>query len=297
MKQKWMFFWNSLPFSMIQWMLAIWFLIPLPFLNPFHTSGSSWFIYYWSLTWRILSITLLAWEMSEIAQSFGHSLSLSFFGIGVKTKLVQFCGHCWVFQICWHIECNALTAPSFRIWISSGGISSSPLALFIVMLPKAHLSLHSRTFDSRWVTTLSWLTKSLRLFLYSSSVYSCYLFLISSAPVRFLLFLTFIVPILRWNVPLVSLIFLRRSLFFPILLLSFISLYCSLSKAFLSFLTLLRNSEFSWISFPLSLAFHFFSFLQLFVKPPKTTILPSWISFPWDGFGHSLLCNVTNLYL
>ena len=28
-----MFFWNSLAFSMIQWMLAIWSLVPMPFLN------------------------------------------------------------------------------------------------------------------------------------------------------------------------------------------------------------------------------------------------------------------------
>ena len=28
------FFWNSLAFSMIRWMLAIWSLAPLPFLNP-----------------------------------------------------------------------------------------------------------------------------------------------------------------------------------------------------------------------------------------------------------------------
>jgi len=33
-----MFFWNSLAFSMIQWMLAIWPLVPLPFLNPAWTS-------------------------------------------------------------------------------------------------------------------------------------------------------------------------------------------------------------------------------------------------------------------
>ena len=30
------------------------------------TSGSLWFMYYWSLTWEILSITLLACEMSTI---------------------------------------------------------------------------------------------------------------------------------------------------------------------------------------------------------------------------------------
>ena len=35
-----MFFWNSLAFSMIQRMLAIWSLVPLPFLNPAWTSGT-----------------------------------------------------------------------------------------------------------------------------------------------------------------------------------------------------------------------------------------------------------------
>ena len=39
------FFWNSLSFSMIQQMLAIWFLVPLPFLNPACTPGSSQFTY------------------------------------------------------------------------------------------------------------------------------------------------------------------------------------------------------------------------------------------------------------
>ena len=50
-------------FSMTQWMLAIGSLVPLLFLNPAWTSGSSWFPYYWSLAWRILSITLLAWRL------------------------------------------------------------------------------------------------------------------------------------------------------------------------------------------------------------------------------------------
>ena len=54
-----MFFWSSLAFSMIQRMLAIWSLVPLPFLKPAWTSGSSRFTYCWSLAWRILSITLL----------------------------------------------------------------------------------------------------------------------------------------------------------------------------------------------------------------------------------------------
>ena len=37
-----------------------WSLVPLHFLNPAWISGSSCFTYYWSLVWRILSITLLA---------------------------------------------------------------------------------------------------------------------------------------------------------------------------------------------------------------------------------------------
>ena len=53
-------FLEPLDFSMIQWMLAIWSLVPLPFLNPAWASGISRFMYYWSLAWRILSITLLA---------------------------------------------------------------------------------------------------------------------------------------------------------------------------------------------------------------------------------------------
>ena len=46
-----MFFWNSLAFSMIQRMLAIWSLVPLLFLKPAWTSGSSRFMYCWSLAW------------------------------------------------------------------------------------------------------------------------------------------------------------------------------------------------------------------------------------------------------
>ena len=49
---------------MIQQMLAIWSLVPLPFLNPACTCGSSQFMYCLSLAWRILSMTLLACKMS-----------------------------------------------------------------------------------------------------------------------------------------------------------------------------------------------------------------------------------------
>ena len=160
----------------------------------------------------------------------------------MKTDLFQSCGHCWVFQICWHTECSTFTASSFRIWNSSAGIPSPPLALFIVMLPKAHLTSHSRMSGSRWMITPPRLSGSWRSFLYSFSVYYCHLFLISSASVRYITFLSFIEPIFAWNVPLVSLIFLKRSLVFPILLFSSISLHWSLRKAFLCLLAILWNN-------------------------------------------------------
>ena len=91
----------------------------------------------------------------------------------MKMDLFQSCGHCWVFQICWYIECSTFTASSFRIWNSSAGIPSPPLALFVVRLPKAFLTSHSRMCGSRWVTTPSRLSDHYDLFLYSSSVYPC----------------------------------------------------------------------------------------------------------------------------
>ena len=88
-----------------------------------------------------------------------HCLSL-----GLEWKLS--CGHCWVFQICWHIECSTFTASSFMIWDGSTGIPSLRLALFVVMLSKAHLTSHSRMSGSRWVITPLWLSWLWRSFLY-----------------------------------------------------------------------------------------------------------------------------------
>ena len=61
------------------------------------------------------------------------------------------------FPNCWHIECSTFTASSFRIWNSSTGIPSPPLALFVVILSKAHLTSHSRM--SGWPGHLgTWVT-------------------------------------------------------------------------------------------------------------------------------------------
>ena len=109
--------------------------------------------------------------------------------------------------------------------------------------------------------------------------YSCHLFLISSASVRSLPFLSFIMPILAQNISLIPSIFLRRSLLFPILLFSPVSLHCSLKKA----------SDLSWLLsgtlhsvgyiFPLLSCFLLLFFPQLFVRPPQITTLPSWHFF------------------
>jgi len=77
-------------FSMIQWMLAIWSLVPLTFLHPACTSRSSQFMYCWSLTWRILSITSLVCEVSAIARYFEHSILVLIPKISVFT-LAIFC--------------------------------------------------------------------------------------------------------------------------------------------------------------------------------------------------------------
>ena len=58
----------------------------------------------------------------------------------------------------------ALTALSFRILNNSVGIPLPPLAFFIVMLPKAHLTSHCRMPGPRWVIKLLWLSGSLITF-------------------------------------------------------------------------------------------------------------------------------------
>ena len=75
----------------------------------------------------------------------------------------------WPFPVLWPLLsfpnllaywCSTLTESSFTVWNYSGGIPSPPLALFLVMLPKSHLTSHSRMSGSRWVTAPLWLSGS-----------------------------------------------------------------------------------------------------------------------------------------
>ena len=105
-------------------------------------------------------------------------------------------------------------------------------------------------------------------------MYSCHLFLISSASVSSIPFQSFILSIFAWKTPFISLIFLKRSVVFPSLLFSSISLHWSQRKAFLSLLAFFGTlHSYEYI-------FHFLHFLyllffsQVFVRPPQTAILP-----------------------
>ena len=82
-----MIFWNSLAFSRSnrcrQLITGWWSLVPLPFLSPACISGSSQFIYCWSLASTILSNLASMWNECNCVVV-EHSLALPFFGMGMK---------------------------------------------------------------------------------------------------------------------------------------------------------------------------------------------------------------------
>ena len=123
---------------------------------------------------------------------------------------------------------------SFRSWNSSALIPSPSLGLLMVNLLKASLTSHCRMSGSRRVTTLSWLIQVIKAFLYHSSVYFCHVFLISSS-LRSLLLLSFIVPILKWNIPVISPVLLKRFKFNGIHLSEYSRLCCSFKAYMLCF--------------------------------------------------------------
>jgi len=196
------------------------------------------------------------------------------------------------FQTCWHIECSTFTASSFRIWNRSTGIPSPPLALFVVMLPKAHLISHSRLSVFRWVITPLWLCRSKIFF---STLYNTDLCTLTTSSEYFLLLF-----ILYQFCPLLFLSILEMSpgisdFFEEISSLSYftffpsISLHCSLSKVCLSLLAILWNSAFRWLYLSFSLCLLFLFFTYFIVRPPQTTFCFVAFLFLGDGFDHCLL--------
>ena len=149
-----MFFWNSHAFSMILLILALWSLVPLLFLNRTWTSkipssrtveawlGEFCALHYFDRMWNECNCAVV-WAFFGLVFLWDWNENLPF----------PVLDHCWVFQICWHIEFSTFTASSFRIWNSSTEIPS-PHQLCLMLL-KPHLTAHSRMSDSWWVTTPS----------------------------------------------------------------------------------------------------------------------------------------------
>ena len=135
----------------------------------------------------------------------------------------------------------------------------------------------------------------LRILLTINVLTAYYLFLMPSASVRSILFLLF-VPMFAWNFPLISLIFLKKSLVFPILFSSSFSLLTE-EAFFYFFLLFFRTLQPDGYISPCLLCLSFL-FSQLFIRPLQTTILPFCIFPPWGwnlGDDHHLLYNVMNL--
>ena len=135
------------------------------------------------------------------------------------------------------------------------------------MLPKANLTSYSKMSGSRWMITHhhGYLDHK-DLFCILLLCIFCHFFLIFSASIRFIVFLSFIEPIFVWHVFLISLIFLKSCLIFPILFLSSISLHCSLREAFFLIFpcySLVLCIQMG-ISFLFSFAFHFLLFSAIF---------------------------------
>ena len=134
---------------------------------------------------------------------------------------------------------------------------------------------------SRWVTIPSWLSGSLRRFLYSSSVYSCHFYL--SASVRSLLSLPLLCPSLHEMFPWYLQFSWRDLQSFPFY--CFPLLLCIFHLRRLSYPSLLFSRRcIQWHIFPFLPCLSRLFFLWLFVTPSQTTTLPSCISFSLGWF-------------
>ena len=92
-------------------------------------SGSSAFSKSSLNIWKFLVHILLKPGLEDFEHYFASmwvecncAVVWTFFGIvfviGMNTEIFLSCGHCRVFQICWHIECSSLTASSFGFEIA-----------------------------------------------------------------------------------------------------------------------------------------------------------------------------------
>ena len=98
-----MFFWDSLAFSMIQQMLAIWSLVPLPFLKPLLKPGLENFEDYFTSVWDECNCVVV-WAFFDIAFLWDWNAKVGSqetprvtgkFGLGIRNeagqRLIEFC--------------------------------------------------------------------------------------------------------------------------------------------------------------------------------------------------------------
>ena len=76
--------------SLNMWKVSVHALLKSSLENFEHYFASMWNECNCAVVWTFFGIALL--------------------GIRMKTDLSQSCDHCWIFQICWHIECSTSTA-------------------------------------------------------------------------------------------------------------------------------------------------------------------------------------------
>ena len=159
------------------------------------------------------------------------------------------------------------------------------------MLPKAHLTSHSRMSGSSDHTIMViWVIEI--FFLYTSSVYSCHLYLISSASVRSVPFLSFPVPILC-SLGISNFLEEISSLFH-----STVSLYFFALITEEGFLISPRYSLELWIEMDISFLLPFASLLFSAICKSSSDYRFAFFVFLFlgDGFDHGLLYNVMNLH-
>ena len=98
----------SASFTFSKSSLNIWKFTVHVLLKP----GLEYFEHYFSSLWGECNCVVV-WIFFGIAFLWYWNENWPF---PMKNDLFQSCGHSWVFQICWHIECSTLTASSFGIF-------------------------------------------------------------------------------------------------------------------------------------------------------------------------------------
>ena len=130
----------------------------------------------------------------------------------------------------------------------------------------------------RWVITSLWLPWSWRSFLYSSSVYSCHLLLISFTSVRSLQSIHYWAHLCMKCSLGISNFLEEISSFSHYIVFCYFSVLIT-ENGFLISPCFLWNSTFKWLYLSFSPLPSLLFFSQLFVRPPQTIISPFCISF------------------